>query len=64
MFELDFSERENGMAMSQEDREFLRKAKEGIRHREDSHYELPLPFKEQEFQLQNNRPQAAQRLIG
>lgn len=24
MFELDFSEKENGMAMSQEDREFLR----------------------------------------
>ena len=32
------------MAMSQEDREFLRKAKEGIHHREDLHYELPLPF--------------------
>ena len=64
MFELDFSERENGMAMSQEDREFLRKAKEGIHHREDSHYELPLPFREQDVQLPNNRPQAAQRLIG
>ena len=64
MFELDFSEKENGMAMSQEDREFLRKAKEGIHHREDLHYELPLPFREQDVQLPNNRPQAAQRLIG
>ena len=64
MFELDFSERENGMAMSQENREFLRKAKEGIHHREDLHYELPLPFREQDVQLPNNRPQAAQRLIG
>ena len=64
MFEVDFSEEENGMAMSQEDREFLRKAKEGIHHREDLHYELPLPFREQDVQLPNNRPQAAQRLIG
>jgi len=30
MFELDFSERKNGMALPQEDREFLRKVKEGV----------------------------------
>ena len=46
MFKLDFSEKENGTAMSQEDHEFLRKAKEGIHHREDLDYELPLPFRE------------------
>ena len=49
MFELDFSER---------------KAKEGIHHCEDLHYELPLQFREQDVQLPNNRPQTAQRLIG
>ena len=37
--------------MSQEDREFLRKAKEGIHHREDLHYGSPLPFREQDVQL-------------
>lgn len=64
MFELDFSEKENGMVMSQEDRVFLSKVKEGIIYREESHYELPLPFREQHVQLPNNRPQAAQRFIG
>ena len=64
MFELDFSEKENGTAMSQEDREFIRKAKEGIHHREDLHYGMPLPFRGKNFQFLNNRPQAVQRLVG
>ena len=64
MFELDFSEREIGTAMSREDREFLRKAEEGIHHREDLHYEMPLPFRGENIQLPDNRPQAVQRLAG
>ena len=31
-------------------------------HREDSYYEMPLPLKEQNVTLPNNRPQAEQRL--
>ena len=50
--------------MSQEDREFLRKAEEGIHHREDLQYEMPLPFREENIQLPDNCPQAVQRLAG
>ena len=62
MFELDFSEKEKGLATSKDDRQFLKKVGSGIVHREDSHYEMPLPFKEQNVTLANNRPQAEQRL--
>ena len=31
-------------------------------HRDDSHYEMPLPFKGENIALPNNRPQAEQRL--
>ena len=44
MFELDFAERENGVALSREDRQFLKIVEEGIRHRDDMHYEIPLPL--------------------
>ena len=64
MFELDFAERENGVALSREDRQFLRIVEEGIRHRDDMHYEIPLPFRESNVQLPNNRSQAVQRLHG
>ena len=62
MFELDFSEKEKGLSTSKEDREFLKKVGNGIVHREDSHYEMPLPFKKENLTLPNNRPQAEQRL--
>ena len=62
MFELDFSEKEKGLATSKEDREFLKKVENGIVHRDDSHYEMPLPFKGENIALPNNRPQAEQRL--
>ena len=64
MFELDFAERENGVALSREDRQFLRIVEEGIRHRDDMHYEIPLPFRESNVQLPNNRSQTVQRLYG
>ena len=64
MFELDFAERENGVALSREDRQFLKIVEEGIRHRDDMRYEIPLPFRDRNVQLPNNRSQAAQRLHG
>ena len=63
MFELDFSEKERGLATSKEDREFLKKVENGIVHCDDSHYEIPLPLKgENNITLPHNRPQAEQRL--
>ena len=40
MFELDFSEKEKGLATSKDDRQFLKKVGSGIMHREDAHYEI------------------------
>ena len=57
MFELDFAERENGDALSR-DRQFLKIVEEGIRHKDDMHCEIPLPFRESNVQLPNNRSQA------
>lgn len=47
ILESDFSERarENDLA-SQEDLRFLSKLKENITQKESGHYEMPLPFKE------------------
>ena len=64
MFELDFSEREDGVALSREDQKFLNIARNGICHLEDLHYELPLPFKHEDVQLPYNRCQAMQGLDG
>lgn len=64
MFEMDFAEREHGVALSREDRQFLKIVEDGIHHRDDMHYEMPLPFREKNVQLPNNRPQAEQRLHG
>ena len=46
MFELDFSERECAVALSREDRQLLKIVDDGIHHRDDMHYEMPLPFRE------------------
>jgi len=64
MFELDFAERENGVTLSREDRQFLRIVGEGFRHRDDTHYEIPRPSRESNVQLPNNRSQPVQRLHG
>ena len=64
MFELDFSEREKGTAMSGEDIKFCETLESGIVHLEDVHYEMPLPFKHPKIQLLNNFAQAEKRLIG
>ena len=60
MFELDFAERKNGVTLWRDDRQFLKIVEEGIRHREDMHYEIPLSFREGNVQLPNNRSQAVQ----
>jgi len=64
MFEMDFSEREKGTAMSREDIKFCETVESGIVHLEDLHYEMPLPFKHQNIQLPNNYAQAEKRLTG
>ncbi|CAB4017090.1 Hypothetical predicted protein, partial [Paramuricea clavata] len=47
---------------SVDDQTFLRKVSEGIHLREDGHYEIPLPFKENDIKLPNNRKLASYRL--
>ena len=63
MFEMDSAEREYGVALSREDRLFLKILRDGIYHRDALHLEMPLPFKNN-VQLANNRPQAKHRLHG
>ena len=63
MFELDFSERrKEEQPLSYEDKMFIKKVKKGIHQREDGHYEIPLPFKDDEVKLLNNKSQALSRL--
>ncbi|KAK3713870.1 hypothetical protein QZH41_010920, partial [Actinostola sp. cb2023] len=62
MFELDFSERQKGTAMSREDLKFYETVEKGIIHLEDLHYEMPLPLKDQNIQLPNNYAEAEKRL--
>ena len=63
MLELDFSERnEPEQALSQEDRRFLKIVTEGIHRREDGHYEMPLPLKDPNVRLPNNKEMALRRL--
>ena len=63
MFEMEFSESSSTQeALSQEDRKFLAIVESGIQHREDGHYELPLPLKVPAPALPNNREVALRRL--
>ena len=64
-FELDFNENASNnlpkeLGHSQEDRRFLTKVSKGIRLTE-GHYEIPLPFRQSEVDLPNNRQQAVKR---
>lgn len=61
--ESDFNERAvEDTSISQEDLHFLTKLKEGIKHKADGHYEMPLPFKGERPNLPNNMSSAMQRL--
>ena len=63
MLERDFSEtsREDH-ALSFLDKKFLNVLESSIQHRDDSHYEMPLPLKEEGLKLPNNRTLALSRL--
>lgn len=63
VLESDFSERtEEDVTVSQEDLKFLSKLRENITQRDNGHYEMPLPFKEERPKLPNNRICALHRL--
>ena len=62
MFKTDFHERnKDGQALSHNDRKFMKKAKEGIHHRDDGHYKLPLPLRDERM-LPNNKELALSRI--
>ena len=64
MFNLDFSEvNSKEHPLSQEERRFMERAKQGICLCPDGHYEMPLPLKNAEVVLPNNRELALRRLI-
>lgn len=63
VLESDFSERVGEeTVISQEDLQFLNKLKCGIKHKQDGHYEMPLPFKQDKPDIPNNMSCAVQRL--
>ena len=64
MFTLDFSERATEeKSPSFEDRRFLTIVQEGIHQRDDCHYEMPLPLKNNNVELPNNKELALSRLM-
>lgn len=64
MFTLDFNDKgTEEKSLSFEDRRFLKTAKEGIHQREDGHYEMPLPLRNENVELPNNKDLALSRLM-
>ncbi len=62
MMELVFSEKGAEQPMSQDDKKFLSILEKDIRQREDGHYEMPLPFREETPVIPNNKALALRRL--
>ena len=64
MFEQDFNEVKyvTQQPLSMDDRRFMAKVKQGIIHRSDGHYELPLPLRNESLALPNNEKLAVHRL--
>ena len=67
MFELDFNEHMSknlpeDLGLSQEDRRFLKTVSNGIKLT-SGHYQIPLPFRQSEVDLPNNRQQAVKRAL-
>lgn len=63
MFELDFSESNtNKESLSFDEKRFLQKLNDGTTQRDDGHYQMPLPFREENPTMLNNRPLASHRL--
>ena len=66
VLESDFHEtrRENKTGLSIQDQQFVKKMSEGLRRRDDGHFEMPLPLKNDRMSLPNNKTVAMQRLKG
>ena len=63
MFEFDFNDRDKSSPpLSYNDRLFMKKVEEQIHQRDDGHFEIPLPLKNPEVKLPNNKSQAMSRL--
>lgn len=63
VFETDFHEaNRDGQALSHDDRKFIKKAKEGIHRRDDGHYELSLPLRDERMMPPNNKELALSRI--
>ena len=64
MFEVDFLEHKAKWkhGLSKENRKFIQIAERGIQHREDDHYELLLPLKNETIEFPNNKTAALRRL--
>ncbi len=61
MFEVEFSERrDDGHFLSQEDKCFLQKMDDGIKHI-GGHYQMPLPFRDDNIMMPSNKKQAVLR---
>ena len=64
-YDHDFNEMNNkGTPFSYEDQKFLKQVKDGIKHQNNGHYELPFPFKNENPQLPNNKDSAMKRFNG
>ncbi|XP_064641264.1 uncharacterized protein LOC135496077 [Lineus longissimus] len=62
MFEMEFHEQQSDKTLSMEYRKFMEKAKNGIYQLEDGHFVLPLPLKNDDIRLPENRQMAVNRL--
>ena len=55
---------DNDVALSREDRQFLKIAEEGIHENALGNWEMPLPFRTEDVVMPNNREQALNRFSG
>ena len=63
LFELDFNEAvRDDKGLSHLDRKFLNVLRSNICHKEDGHYEVPLPLKQESLKLPNNKELAVTRV--
>lgn len=63
LFDLDFNEAvRDDKGLSHLDRKFLNVLRSSIRHKEDGHYEVPPPLKQESLKLPNNKELAVTRL--
>ncbi|XP_064631008.1 uncharacterized protein LOC135489540 [Lineus longissimus] len=63
-FEREFHEDDSEEKMSCDDRKFLSKARDGRQQLENGHFQLPLPLKDDNMVLPNNRQLTVRRLNG